>query len=515
MSAITSLCPLRHPTASDTPYNTGVAALDTLLDSVSMPTVSELADITRLGLVLRAGDAGADRLISWVHSSELTNPAQFLSGSELLLTTGLALPADSAGQAAYVRRLVDAGLAGLGFGIELGHDVIPAPLLTAADEAGLPVLEVPHRTPFIEISKTVSQALADRNSAEARRVESARNALTTAATHADDLGGLVTRLTVELDCWALLLDPQGRVTHAEPASASRHAPAVADDLDRLRTTRPPSSAGSSADGQSIAVHSLGGTTKLTGFLVVGRANTFTATDHHITHVAGSLLTIALTQAKPVADARLRASALKLLLDGHHTAFADLAEPLAITPPEEPVVVVAASGHSPSLVDDCAASGLLAGELDGELIVLTPAARRLPAARHLGVSTPTGWDGLGTARQQARTALREATRRGVAVSHFDRLGIGLLHHLDTDHALQRAQAMLHPLREHDTERRGDLVHSLHTWLSHHGHWDPAATELGVHRHTLRHRMGKVADLTGCDLDSPDVRSELWLALRLSV
>ncbi|WP_407926207.1 helix-turn-helix domain-containing protein [Halosaccharopolyspora lacisalsi] len=38
---------------------------------------------------------------------------------------------------------------------------------------------------------------------------------------------------------------------------------------------------------------------------------------------------------------------------------------------------------------------------------------------------------------------------------------------------------------------------------------------MHRHTLRHRMGRVAELTGCDLDSPDVRSELWLALRLSV
>nr|WP_220479533.1 PucR family transcriptional regulator ligand-binding domain-containing protein [Halosaccharopolyspora lacisalsi] len=443
-----------------------------------MPTVSELADITRLGLVLRAGSAGADRLISWVHSSELTNPAQFLSGSELLLTTGLALPSSAAGQAAYVRKLADAGLAGLGFGIELGHDEIPSPLLVAADEAGLPVLEEPHRTPFIEISKTVSHVLADRNSAEARRIESACNALTTAAMHADDLGGLVTWLTAELSCWALLLDPRGRLTHAEPASASRHGPAVADDLDRLRATRPPSSAGCSADGQAIAVHSLGGATKLTGFLVVGRARTFTTTDHHITHIAGSLLTIALTQAKPVAAVRLRATALKLLLDGHHAAFADLADPLGVTPPDEPVVVVAASGHSPSLVDDCAASGLLAGEIDGELIVIAPSSQRLPAARHLGVSAPTGWGGLDTARQQARIALHEATRHGAAVSRFDELGIGLLHHLDTNEVLQRAEAMLHPLRRHDTERRGDLVR-----LPAHVAVPPRA--LGSRRHRARH------------------------------
>ncbi len=515
MSAITTLCPLCAHPASDTPYNGGIAALDTLLDFGSMPTVSELADTARLGLVLRAGKGGADRLISWVHASELTNPAQFLSGSELLLTTGLALPSSPDGLAAYVSRLADAGLAGLGFGIELGHDEIPAALLTAAEDAGLPVLEVPHRTPFIEISKTVSQALADRHSAEARRIESARNALTTAAMHAADLGGLVTRLAGELGCWALLLDAQGRVTHAEPDRAARRSPTVVGDLDRLRATRPPSSAGLSAHGESIAVHSLGGGHKLTGFLVVGRTGAFAATDHHITHVAASLLTIALTQAKPVADARLRATALKLLLDGHRAAFFDLAEPLGVTPPDEPVVVAAGSGHSTSLVDDCAASGLLAGEIEGALVVVAPALRRLPAARHLGVSAPTGWDGLATAHQQARHALQDATRRGTAVSRFDQLGGGLLHHLGTEDIVRRADEMLRPLYRHDTDQRGDLVRSLRTWLAHHGHWEPAAAELGVHRHTLRHRMGKVAELTGRSLDSPDVRSELWLALRLLV
>jgi DNA-binding PucR family transcriptional regulator len=63
------------------------------------------------------------------------------------------------------------------------------------------------------------------------------------------------------------------------------------------------------------------------------------------------------------------------------------------------------------------------------------------------------------------------------------------------------------------RRGDLVRSLRVWLAHHGQWDPAAAELGVHRHTLRNRMQKVERLLGRELDSPDLRAELWLALRL--
>jgi purine catabolism regulator len=60
-------------------------------------------------------------------------------------------------------------------------------------------------------------------------------------------------------------------------------------------------------------------------------------------------------------------------------------------------------------------------------------------------------------------------------------------------------------------RGDLVDSLRTWLAHHGQWDPAAAALGVHRHTLRHRMRTVEGLLGHGLDSPGVRAELWLAL----
>jgi purine catabolism regulator len=51
------------------------------------------------------------------------------------------------------------------------------------------------------------------------------------------------------------------------------------------------------------------------------------------------------------------------------------------------------------------------------------------------------------------------------------------------------------------------------LANHGQWDPSAAQLGTHRHTLRHRLRKVEQLLGRSLNSPDVRAELWLALRL--
>ena len=54
----------------------------------------------------------------------------------------------------------------------------------------------------------------------------------------------------------------------------------------------------------------------------------------------------------------------------------------------------------------------------------------------------------------------------------------------------AESLLRPLVEHDIAGRGDLVNSLRAWLTHHGQWDPSAAALGVHRHTLRHRIRTV-------------------------
>ena len=58
-----------------------------------------------------------------VHISELDDPTPWLRGGDPLLTTGLPL---RAGPAAYVERLADAGLTGLGLGLGFGYDAAPA-----------------------------------------------------------------------------------------------------------------------------------------------------------------------------------------------------------------------------------------------------------------------------------------------------------------------------------------------------------------------------------------------------
>ena len=104
------------------PYNPRVAL-----------TVEDLIRTRGLDLNVLAGRAGVSNAIRWVHVSELEDPTPWLKGGELLLTTGIGVGRTPARQRGYVRRLADAGLAGLGFGVGFSFRRVPKPLVDAAD----------------------------------------------------------------------------------------------------------------------------------------------------------------------------------------------------------------------------------------------------------------------------------------------------------------------------------------------------------------------------------------------
>jgi len=78
----------------------------------------------------------------------------------------------------------------------------------------------------------------------------------------------------------------------------------------------------------------------------------------------------------------------------------------------------------------------------------------------------------------------------------------------------ARRILSPLDERPLAEREMLIRSVTIWLRHNGGWDPSARELGVHRHTLRHRIAGVERLLSLDLSQFADRAELWAALQLA-
>ncbi|WP_431037172.1 PucR family transcriptional regulator [Streptomyces sp. P6-2-1] len=191
-----------------------------------------------------------------------------------------------------------------------------------------------------------------------------------------------------------------------------------------------------------------------------------------------------------------------------TAAARAAEPVLVVREGDRLVLLAVDQGA--VADACAT---YAGETDRARDAGGTPATTAENGLVIGLSAPSGPVAAATAYKQAEQALSVARRRGRTLVEHEDVAAGSVLPLLADDAVRAfADGLLRALHDHDATGRGNLVASLRAWLAHHGQWDAAAAELGVHRHTLRYRMRRVEEILGRSLDDPDVRMELWLALK---
>ena len=69
-----------------------------------------------------------------------------------------------------------------------------------------------------------------------------------------------------------------------------------------------------------------------------------------------------------------------------------------------------------------------------------------------------------------------------------------------------------LLDYDERRKAELVRTLTQYLEHGGNYDATAAELSVHKSTLKYRLQRIRELTGLELNDPDVHFNLQLATR---
>ncbi|MGW3495529.1 PucR family transcriptional regulator [Streptomyces sp. NPDC001020] len=545
-------------------------------------TLASLVHHSALKLAVRAGEGRLDVPVRWAHVSELADPVPYMEGGELLLITALKLDAeDPEVMRRYVKRLAGAGVVGLGFAVGVNYDEIPEALVVAAREEGLPLLEVPRRTPFLAISKAVSAA----NAADQYRAVTAGFAAQRELTRqalSEGPEGLLGALAAQVDGWAALYDASGAVVAAAPEWAGRRAARLTADVERLRERPAPASSvvGGPSGEDRVELHSLGTGRRPRAALAVGTAAPLGTAERYAVHSAVALLTLTTERSRSLhaAEQRIGAAVLRLLLAGqpdHARAVAGDLYGALLDAPFRLILAESASasaarahadGHARVAPAPQAAAPLAGADTDGdpldglaetvesaaarsgEAVLVVPdgerlvvlavdggaavtacqdyvpavqaaraAAREQPAADEnelvVGMSAPAGPIAAAAAYKQAEQALSVARRRGRPLVEHEELAAGSVLPLLADDAVRAfADGLLRALREHDATGRGDLVASLRAWLSRHGQWDAAAADLGVHRHTLRYRMRRVEEILGRSLDDPDVRMELWLALK---
>jgi len=121
--------------------------------------------------------------------------------------------------------------------------------------------------------------------------------------------------------------------------------------------------------------------------------------------------------------------------------------------------------------------------------------------------------IAGAARRARRALAVGSRLHPDAVIHDEREVGVFAALGSDPEELRAHVdhVLGPILNGSRSRSAMLLETLEALVTSRG-VNEAATQLGIHRHTVVYRVQRLHDLLGVDLDDPAQRHRLWLALQ---
>jgi purine catabolism regulator len=480
-----------------------------------MIRVEDLLRSPALQLRLIAGESGTSRRVAWAHVSELEDPTPWLFGAEMIMTTGIAVPATAKRQRAYLERLDDAGVSCLAVSEQLSVPPLTAAFLAAADERGFPVVEVPLAVPFMAISQEVAAAVQVDTGQRLNAQLQVFGAVRWLAS-----GDLSTR-----EIFARLERLSGYSLYACSTQRGQlldGVPVPPPDQAKLIPARP-ASPPTVPGGYVLPVSGPRGTAGY--ILAMERPDAVPAGVSVVQHIA----TVAALQLSMQAHERemLRREGAETLAEMLRGALdtavvnrrlavqgflADARLLLAIVRPKgdgaDTTAGPLAEGRCPQLVL----------RQEEELYVLVPddeAGRTALAAGDtvVGVSLPfRAGASLGVARREAQWALSRAVESGRDLVSYgdDRTGRWLTSESADLRAL--VDDVLGPVLDYDEAHGGDLLPTIRTWLEHDRQTDKAAAALHIHPNTLLYRVRRFEQITGRSLTSTEALAETWLALR---
>jgi Purine catabolism regulatory protein-like family/PucR C-terminal helix-turn-helix domain len=513
-------------------------------------TVGDL--VKDCGLELVAGEPGSDRPLRWVAITEHEDPTPWLSGDEVVLTTGYQL-GSAAKQRRFVELLASKGAAGLGFGTGFDHKQLPKALVEAAEASELPLFDVPYEMPFIAISERAATRLVNEQYAVLERSAQVHERLERLVIEGRGLAEILGSTAAAIGGAALVIDSAGRELSRSPDAAGPDAETTEALIGELAAEAhagtpsvfAPEAAGLGERALAVPVPGRRGGGPVAWLVVVSERSALGEFERLCARQAAIVVGLELMRERVVreterrlagdllADAlggRLEAEELRGRLRpfgiGGEAAVLvfDLEDPPAA---EATLEAALADAGVPALVATSAAAGrpLLCAVIDAASGDPVGAARQARETLSGGpgrngvraaASRPATVGSLRRAFHEARCAL-EATSltesNHEVASHRDLGAFTLLLALQDDDALRLySDGLLEPIERTEGEYGGELLRSLEAFIANNGNWERAARQLYCHRHTLRYRIRKIEELTGRDLSRATDRIELWLALR---
>jgi PucR family transcriptional regulator, purine catabolism regulatory protein len=508
-----------------------------------MTTVRSIVD--ELGLDLTAGAERAEEPVRWVHISEENDPTPWLTGGELLLTSGFSLDTP-AQQRSFLRRLAEHELAGLGFGLTERRQRTPKPLVEEARRLEFPLFEVPPSMSFIKVTKHALERLVSEQYDVLRRSVLVQQRLERMVLEDRGLEQIVAAISDAVGASVLVLGGPGQVL-------ARHDPADVLSADTIaaigaqtaarRDSQPfiPTEPRLGEDALARPIVPPRGGRPQAWVVIAGGPRRLGDLERLIVQQAVAAVGLELMRAGVAKETerRLTGDLLSAALDrdADPAELARRLQPFGIGEEASVLVfsvddVTRSEGVLQQALDAAGCPAALSAQrIDGPelLCAIVDAAGRDPieAARtacerlqaevgpvRAGVSRPGPLGLLWRSFHEARWALEaidEASEGPVASWHDLGPETLLLAMRDDDALRLYSDRVLGGIAD-DSRYGGELLRSLETFIQHHGQWERAARELYCHRHTLRYRMRKIEELTGRDLSKANDRIEFWLALR---
>jgi purine catabolism regulator len=512
-----------------------------------MLTLRSLLDDCHLELAV-AADRGGNP-VRWVHISEHEDPTPWLSGGELLLTTGYNL-GTPAKQRRYVELLAGEGLAGLGFGIGFDHKRIPKAILETAAANDLPVFEVPYEMPFIAITERAAATLVNDQFDALERGAQVHERLERLVIEGGGLEQVLAATGAAIAGSVCVVDRSGAELARSDSSGFADGDAVAELARELASTDIAATPVTPESGplaeRGLAVPVPGRRGGVAWLIAVSEREPLGDFERLCIRQAAMVVGLELMRERVVRETERRLAGDLLAdalgdrlgtdeLSGRLRPFGiggeaavlifDLEDPPAA---ERQLEAALADAGVPALVATSAVAGrpLLCAVVDAHDTDPVSTARRAretlaggPGRNGVRVaaSRPAAVGALRRAFHEARCALEATslTEGGApdVASYRDLGAFTLLLALQDDDALRLySDGLLDPIEQTEGEYGGELLRSLEAFIENNGNWERAARQLYCHRHTLRYRIRKIEELTGRDLGRATDRIELWLALR---
>lgn len=509
-------------------------------------SVAEVLRIDEVQAGLPKVVAGMDRLhlpVRWVHISEVPDVAPLLRGGELLLTTGIALPDDDAGLERYVEDLAAAGVSALCIELVRRYAEVPRVLVEAAERCGLPLVAFQREVAFVAITEAVDCHVLDKRLATLRIEERVHRAFHSLGAGAS-AGDVVEKMSELAHCpvvfESLSHRPLAVAAHAVPLEellAGWEARSRWVESSRPGWLTAPVEARSQPCGRVVllldeppdALHFSiidSGTAMLAvASLIAGQAPS-------LEHAARRQLVndIAAGQCRSIDEVHVRARALGVAL--HPQRLAVMAFRSAHPHCREELVAGA--------LDRCGTTGLV-GQVRDDLVfaivALAPTGSHEERVGAVALDVRSGYTGtpeslaVGAAFLPADVALEQLARTMVQADEAARSALGsgnpgvvttadiglrgLLRLLSDDPRVQRfTSGQLRRLWEHDERNGSRLLDTLTIYLESGGNKSTAATRAHSSRAAFYHALDRIAEIGGADLEDPEVRTALHVAILAS-